>query len=79
MLFKIVYTDICNRTNITLEDVLDTIIIKNKKWREKFQLYTRNKKFEYVDGKKYRISGRQPVGIDYSIPITVICEYKNTF
>lgn len=37
-----IYLDICDKTGITMEEVFDTILVKNKKWREKAPLYTKN-------------------------------------
>lgn len=37
-----IYLDICQKTDITMEEVFDTILMKNKKWREKAPLYTKN-------------------------------------
>lgn len=37
-----IYLDICQKTDITIEEVFDTILMKNKKWREKAPLYTKN-------------------------------------
>lgn len=38
------YLDICSKTDITINEVFDTILVKNKKWREKAPLYTKNNK-----------------------------------
>lgn len=38
-----VYLDICEKTGITIEEVFQTILIKNKKWREKAPQYAKNK------------------------------------
>lgn len=30
-----VYLDVCSKTDITIEESFETILVKNKKWREK--------------------------------------------
>jgi hypothetical protein len=39
-----IYLDVCEKTGITMEEVFDTILIKNNKWREKIPQYTKNLK-----------------------------------
>jgi len=38
-----VYLDICDKQGFTIDEIFDEIVIKNKKWREKAPLYTKNK------------------------------------
>lgn len=37
-----IYIGICDITDITIEEVLENVLIKNNKWRNKIPLYTRN-------------------------------------
>jgi NTP pyrophosphatase (non-canonical NTP hydrolase) len=37
-----IYLDICEKTGITMDEVFEMILVKNKKWREKAPLYTIN-------------------------------------
>ena len=46
-----VYQDICEKIDIDIDVVFDEIEVKNKKWREKAPLYTKN-----IANKSYEVS-----------------------
>ena len=41
-----IYIDICDKQDISMDEIFEEVFVKNQKWREKVPLYTKNLKKE---------------------------------